>query len=228
MIQVSSTVKLDLGRDFLKVLAIVTMTIDHVATLLYPDLQFLKIIGRLAFPLFAYLMVLGVDSTKKPWKYMVTILGFAIVSQVPYFRAFEIQPLERLNILFTLFLGALTLYLFTKKNVLGVVPFIVSIIINVEGAIYAMLFIILLKLLRSSPKIGVIAILALNLQFILIPDIQFLSILALPLIILNEKGWFKKEILVQRNYVYSIRKYAFYIYYPLHLTVLLLIKIFFF
>ncbi|TRO44738.1 hypothetical protein E2P42_01340 [Candidatus Bathyarchaeota archaeon] len=228
MIQVFSTVKLDLGRDFLKVLAIVTMTIDHVGTLLYPDLQFLKIIGRLAFPLFAYLMVLGVDSTQKPWKYMITILGFAIVSQVPYFLAFEIQPLERLNILFTLFLGALTLHLFTKKNVLGVVPLLVSIIINVEGAIYAMLFIILLKLLRSSPKIGAIAIIALNLQFILIPDIQFLSILALSLIILNEKGWFKKEILVQRNCVYSVRKYAFYTYYPLHLTVFILIKMLFF
>ena len=228
MIQVFSTVKLDLGRDFLKVLAMITMTIDHVGTLLYPDLQILKIIGRLAFPLFAYLLVLGVDSTQKPLKYMITILGFAIISQVPYSLAFEIQPLERLNILFTLFLGALTLYLFTKKNVLGVVPFLVSIIINVEGGIYAMLFIILLKLLRSSAKIGAIAIIVLNLQFILIPDIQFLSILVLPLIILNEKGWFKKEILVQRNYVYSVRKYAFYIYYPLHLAVLVLIKMFFF
>ena len=228
MIQVFSTVKLDLGRDFLKVLAMITMTIDHVGTLLYPDLQILKIIGRLAFPLFAYLLVLGVDSTLKPLKYMITILGFAIISQVPYSLAFEIQPLERLNILFTLFLGALTLYLFTKKNVLGVVPFLVSIIINVEGAIYAMLFIILLKLLRSSAKIGAIAIIVLNLQFILIQDIQFLSVLSLPLIILNEKGWFKKEILVKRNYVYSVRKYAFYIYYPLHLTVLLLIKMFFF
>ena len=228
MIQVFSTVKLDLGRDFLKVLAMITMTIDHVGTLLYPDLQILKIIGRLAFPLFAYLLVLGVDSTQKPLKYMITILGFAIISQVPYSLAFEIQPLERLNILFTLFLGASTLYLFTKKNVLGVVPFLVSIIINVEGAIYAMLFIILLKLLRSSAKIGAIAIIVLNLQFILIPDIQFLSILVLPLIILNEKGWFKKEILVQRNYVYSVRKYAFYIYYPLHLAVLVLIKMFLF
>ena len=98
----SPTRKFDFGRELLKIIAIVTMVIDHVGHILYPDLLFLQMIGRLAFPIFAYLIVLGVESTKKPVKYMVTLLVFAIISQVPYYLAFDIQPFERLNILFSL------------------------------------------------------------------------------------------------------------------------------
>jgi hypothetical protein len=225
---VLSSFKLDLGRDLLKILAIATMTVDHIGAFFYPDLVALRVIGRLSFPLFAYLLVLGVDSARKPLRYMVSLLAFAVVSQVPYFLVFDIQPLERLNILFTLFLGALTLYLFIRKNVLGVVPLLVSVIVNVEGGIYAMVFILLLKLLRRSPITGTAALIALNLLFLLEPDIQVLSILALPLILINEKGWLRKEVTVQRNSVYLLRKYAFYIFYPLHLTVLYLVKVFFF
>ena len=92
--------KFDFGRELLKVIAIVTMALDHIYFILYPDMIILHIIGRLAFPIFAYLIVLGVESTKKPRKYMLTLLSFTLISQVPYFLAFAIQPFERLNILF--------------------------------------------------------------------------------------------------------------------------------
>ena len=114
--------KFDFGREVLKVIAIVTMTIDHINDILYSDTLFLHIIGRLAFPLFAYLIALGIESTKKPKKYMVTLLSFALISQIPYFLAFGIQPFERLNILFSLFLGALTVYFFNKRSPLAFVP----------------------------------------------------------------------------------------------------------
>jgi hypothetical protein len=89
---VSPVRKFDFGRELLKITAIVTMVIDHVGNILYPDLLFLQMIGRLSFPIFAYLIVLGVESTKKPLRYMVTLLSFALISQVPYFLAFGIQP----------------------------------------------------------------------------------------------------------------------------------------
>ena len=224
----TSTLKLDLGRDLLKILAIITMTMDHISAILYPDLLIFHVIGRLSFPLFAYLVVLGVDSTSNILRYIISLLAFAVVSQIPYFLAFGIQPMERFNILFSLALGALTLYLFIRKNVLGVIPLLVSVIINVEGTIYAIVFILFLKLLKQSPKIGIAALVALNLPFLFVPDVQFLSILALPLVIIHEKGWLKSEIIVKRNALYYVRKYAFYIFYPVHLTLLFLLKLFFF
>jgi hypothetical protein len=221
--------KFDFGRELLKVIAIVTMVLDHVYFILYPDMIILHIIGRLAFPLFAYLLVLGVESTKKTRKYMLTILAFALISQVPYFLAFEIQPFERLNILFTLFLSAVTLYFYNKKSPLAFVPLLLSIIIPTEGAFYVVLMVVGMKLLKETPKIGIAVLVALNLQFLLIPDVQILSLFAVPLIFLHIKGWMKKEILIPENSLsYSVRKYLFYLFYPLHLALLFSIKLFFF
>lgn len=213
----------------LKVIAIVTMTIDHINDILYSDILLLHIIGRLSFPLFAYLIALGIESTKKPKKYMVTLFSFALISQVPYFLAFGIQPFERLNILFSLFLGALTIYFFDKRSLLTFIPILLSILFNTEGSYYVVLTVACMKLLTSKPKLGFLALFALNLQFLLIPDTQALSLFAVPLIFIHVKGWLKKEALIpEDSLAYSIRKYAFYSFYPLHLALLFLIKLFFF
>ena len=205
------------------------MVLDHIYVILYPDLLFLHIVGRLAFPLFAYLIVLGIENTEKPRKYMITLLAFALISQVPYFLAFEIQPFERLNILFTLFLSAVTLYFYNKKSPLAFIPLLLSIIFPMEGTYYVVLMVVGMKLLKETPKLGIIALFAVNLQFLIIPDAQILSLFAVPLIFLHVKGWLKKEILIPENSLsYSVRKYLFYLFYPLHLALLFSIKLFFF
>jgi hypothetical protein len=229
----SPTRRFDFGRELLKIIAIVIMVIDHVGRILYPDLFFLQIIGRLSFPLFAYLVVLGVESTKKPRKYMATLLVFAVVSQVPYFLAFDIQPYERLNILFSLVLSAITIYFYNKRSPLAFVPLLLSIILPIEGSYYVVLTAVGMKLLKDSPKLGALALFALNIQFPFMSElddqIQIIALLSLPLIFLHIKGWLKKEILIPENSLaYSLRKYAFYIFYPLHLALLFLIKLFFF
>jgi len=225
--------KFDFGRELLKIIAIVTMVSDHVGKILYPDLLLLQIIGRLSFPLFAYLVVLGVESTKKPRKYMATLFSFAVIAQFPYFLAFGIQPFDRLNVLFSLFLCAVTIYFYNKRSPLALVPLLLSIILMTEGSYYVVLTAVGMKLLTDNPKIGALALLALNLQFLFIPDlesrIQILSLLTVPLIFLHIKGWLKKEIFIPENSLaYSTRKYSFYIFYPLHLALLFLITLFFF
>ena len=225
--------KFDFGRELLKIIAIVTMVSDHVGKILYPDLLLLQVIGRLSFPLFAYLVVLGVESTKKPRKYMATLLSFAVIAQFPYYLAFGIQPFDRLNILFSLFLCAVTIYYYNKRSPLALVPLLLSIILMTEGSYYVVLTAVGMKLLKDKPKIGALALVALNLQFLFIPDfesqIQILSLLAVPLIFLHIKGWLRKEILIPENSIaYSTRKYFFYVFYPLHLALLFLINLFFF
>jgi hypothetical protein len=225
--------KFDFGRELLKIIAIVTMVIDHVGRVLYPDLLFLQVIGRLSFPLFAYLVVLGVESTKKPRKYMATLLIFALISQVPYFLAFGIQPFERLNILFSLFLSAVTIYYYNKRSMLAFIPLLLSIFLMTEGSYYVVLTAVGMKLLKDIPKLGILALVALNLQFLFISDvetqIQILALFAVPLVFLHIKGKLKKEILIPENSLaYSIRKYFFYAFYPLHLALLYLITVYFF
>jgi len=230
----SPTRKFDFGRELLKIIAIATMVIDHVGHILYPDLLFLQMIGRLAFPIFAYLIVLGVESTKKPVKYMMTLLVFAIVSQVPYFLAFNIQPFERLNILFSLLLSAITIYYYDKRSPLAFVPLLLSIIFPTEGSYYVVVTAVGMKLLKDNWKLGALVLVALNLQFPFITtdiysQIQILALLAVPLIFLHIKNKLTKEIIIPENSLaYLVRKYFFYVFYPLHLALLFLVSASFF
>ena len=85
----------------LKIIAILTMTIDHVGFFFFPDIEVLRIIGRLSFPLFAWLIANGAYHTKNMHAYLVRLFIFALISQVPFSLAFRlISPLDTgLNIL---------------------------------------------------------------------------------------------------------------------------------
>jgi hypothetical protein len=202
------------------------MVVDHVGSILYPDLLFLQMIGRLSFPIFAYLIVLGVDSTKKPFNYMVSLFVFAVASQVPYFLAFGIQPFERLNILFSLLLSAVTIYYYNKRSPVAFVPLLISMVFPTEGSYYVVLTAVGMKLLKDNAKLGALLLVALNLEFVLLPvdihsQIQTLSLCAVPLIFLHIKNKLTKEIVISENSLaYLVRKYFFYLFYPLHLAVL--------
>ena len=197
------------------------MTIDHIGLIFYPDVITFRMVGRLAFPFFAYLVAQGMKSTKKPMKYIFTLLSFGFISQIPYFMAFNIQPFERLNIFFSLFFGAITIYFFKKKSLLAFIPIILSLVINAEGTYYVVLTILFMNLLMVDIKIGLLSLIALNLPFLFDNYIQILALLALPVILIHLKGWLKIEkIISDKSLFYSLRKYFFYIYYPLHLFLL--------
>jgi len=218
----------------LKVIAVITMTIDHMGAILFPKLLLLRVVGRLAFPLFCYLLVLGVESTTKLRDYLIRLSAFALVSQIPYFLAFEFNPFEQLNILFTLFFSALAIRLFKKKSLLLILPVLAAVLFNSEGNYYAIAFVGCMMVLMEDTRLGALALFILNAPFLLIWDIpdqsiQIISLAALPLIILHKHGWFKMVIKApERSVFFSWKKYFFYLYYPLHLTVLYLIGLFHF
>ena len=58
------------NRDtgLLKIIAFVTMAIDHIGYVFFPQYMWLRVIGRLAFPIFAYCLALGCVYTKNPKK----------------------------------------------------------------------------------------------------------------------------------------------------------------
>ncbi|MBE8970324.1 hypothetical protein IQ277_30165 [Nostocales cyanobacterium LEGE 12452] len=84
------------------------MVMDHVCYLLMPELVILHFIGRLSFPLFAWLLAKGEKHTQNVHRYGGRLLITAIISQPIY--SFVFQSLS-LNILFTLVLGLVMLRL---------------------------------------------------------------------------------------------------------------------
>ena len=71
----------------LKLIALISMTCDHVGLQLFPDVLILRIIGRLALPIFAYMIAEGCRYTRNRKKYLLRMAGLAALCQVVYFVA---------------------------------------------------------------------------------------------------------------------------------------------
>lgn len=69
----------------LQIIAIITMTIDHVGYYLVPDCWPLRVIGRIAFPIFAFMLVEGFKHTHSRPKYFARLLATALVAQVLFY-----------------------------------------------------------------------------------------------------------------------------------------------
>lgn len=101
----------------IKIIAILTMVIDHIGYFIFPDMFFLRAIGRLSFPLFGWLVANGAKHTKNLNKYLKRLFIFGLVSQIPFLIANR-QIKENylgLNIMFTLFLGLLSIKIIKSK-----------------------------------------------------------------------------------------------------------------
>lgn len=102
----------------LKCIALLTMLIDHVGAILYPDIMILRIIGRISFPIYAFLVAEGFFHTKNVKKYMQRLLVFAIVSEIPFDLVLTGKILEfgHQNVFFTLFAGLGLLELYSRQT----------------------------------------------------------------------------------------------------------------
>ena len=76
-----------LTSNQLKLLAMLTMTLDHIGVQLYPGVLWLRIIGRLAFPIYAYMIAEGCAHTRNRRKYLLQMAGLALLCQLVYFFA---------------------------------------------------------------------------------------------------------------------------------------------
>lgn len=92
-------------QTLLKYLAIALMLLDHANSILWDSQPLLYTLGRLSFPLFAFLIAYNVAVRGvKPWLYAFPLLFFGILSQGPAILALGRDPFP-LNIFFTLLLG---------------------------------------------------------------------------------------------------------------------------
>lgn len=102
----------DMSTFWLKIIAITTMVIDHTGAVFFPEYPVLRMIGRLAFPIFAFLIAEGAYHTKDLKKYMWRMLGFALLTEIPFDFAFERQWLNwgHQNVMWTFFLALAAIY----------------------------------------------------------------------------------------------------------------------
>lgn len=220
-----------MNRNVLKIIAVISMLLDHIGAYIFPDAYWLRCIGRLAFPIFAIFIAEGMRYTRSRKRYVLTLLVFAIISQIPY--GF-LREFYYLNILFTFLIAIFAIFLIEnyKKNetlymiyllLLGSVLLFVEFLNIVDYGIFGVLLILVFYFVKDkklSLSLGAACLVLLTLKmmlfagFTLRSTVQFLSILSLLLLYFYNGNKGKVNL-----------KWLFYIFYPLHLLVILIITL---
>ena len=223
-----NSLKSGLTNNFIKIIAIISMTIDHIGLIIMDDYTPFRIIGRLAFPIFAYFISEGCFFTRNIKKYFMQLLLVGVISQIIYTSS---TGEWYLNILLTFSFSILLIYLFDKLKeyhngtvysciVLLVAFFIIFFLeeVNVNFD-YGFIGIITPLVIYNAPTKQK-KILCLSLILVLMSInftgnyVQFFSLFSIPILYLynGERG------------KYNLKLF-FYLFYPVHLGVLHLISI---
>lgn len=79
-----NAVRLNSDTGLLKIIALITMLCDHAGKMLFPQYRIMRVIGRIAFPIYAYCIAAGCVYTHDPFKYLKRIVLLALISQPIY------------------------------------------------------------------------------------------------------------------------------------------------
>lgn len=115
------TSKFDISSAGLHILAMALMFCDHLWATIVPGNNWLTCIGRLAFPIFAFLLVEGYFHTGSIKKYTLRLLLFALLSEIPFnlmYISGPIYPFHQ-NVIWTLLIGLGMIHLNEKVRCKG-------------------------------------------------------------------------------------------------------------
>lgn len=215
-----------LNGNELKLIAAFTMLLDHVGVLLFPDVAVLRVLGRLAFPIFAFMVAEGCCYTKNKLRHFLLIFGLGIVCQIVYIL---FSGDSRLNILLTFSGSVLLIYALQaayypenrKKRALWLLVFVAGVllaavlnqVLRFDYSFWGMMVPVLVSFARMRKFPNWAAVLLLGIGLVLVgavyTPIQNYALLSLPILLLYTGRPGKHRM-----------KYFFSIFYPAHLAFL--------
>ena len=224
--------KLRLSQESLKTIACVTMLLDHVGSVFLPNVG-LRIIGRLAFPIYCFLLAEGAYYTRSRKEYAHRLMVGLILSEIPYDLLFYGGiTFAHQSVMVTLLLGFLYAVAMNYMPVQGyrillLLPFaMVAELLHTDYGGWGVAIIGLFVITRETEErywiqalgLGVMAFMiggrSIHLGFVDVP-IQIFSVAAMLPIVLYDGSKRTNNIWVRRG---------FYLFYPVHLALLYFIK----
>lgn len=223
----------------LKLIAICTMLIDHMGYTLFPGVMWLRCVGRVAFPIFCFLIAEGCVYTHDRKKYALRLLVFALLSEIPFnlMNSGMIWDPYDQNVLWTLLLGALVCWLmdwalkkctplsFVLTGAVMLAAYWLLEIGNTDYGGWGMLLVAAFYGVHRAPSGAVVKMIAqaFGLAFFSLGvmggylSIELWSLAALvPIWLYNgQRGFSNKAV-----------QYGFYAFYPVHILALSLIAIY--
>lgn len=215
----------------LKIIGIITMLLDHIGFVFYSP-SFLRVIGRIAFPIFAFQAVIGYEHTKDKKKHLLKLFIFGLISQIPFSLMHIISKSAlALNVMFTIFLGLLAISIFNEfeKKIDGFIAVILvgilGLFLRVDYGFFGIMAIFLFYYFRNNKtkaaiSFSILFLIRYLLYIIYMDTLYYIFILLatisalIPISLYNKKEGIKT-------------KYLFYVFYPLHMLIICLIYLFF-
>jgi len=204
------------------------MACDHIGYVIFGNFSFLNLIGRIAFPIFAFQITEGFIHTRDFKKYIKKLIIFACISQIPFtlFLSTFSDNIFTLNIFFTLILGLLSIYIYkiTPNKLLAFIYIllfgIIAEFIDVDYGMYGIFLIFLFYIFKNKKIFMILSVILLTIakyipSLITYSFLQtrfYLCIIFTCLSLIFICFYNKKE--------GPKAKYLFYIFYPLHLIIL--------
>lgn len=225
-IQTASHFQKGISGSSLKIIAISAMFLDHVGAIFlsaFPAPYYaLRLIGRIAFPIFAFLLVEGFLHTKHLKKYCLRLTLFAFLSEIPFDLAFYHTMFywDSQNVFFTLLIGLITIWgVAYAETALHAMPQI-RLLSQAAVMIFGMALACYLK--TDYAEIGVLSIVLIYLFHKLRTMASICACAALCLLSSLEASSFAAVLLIKSyNGTRGLSlKYVFYLFYPLHLLLL--------
>ena len=236
-----------LNNNQLKILACIFMLIDHIGMIFFPEIEILRIIGRLAMPLFAFFIAEGAYHTRNKIKYLLTIglfgIGISLVLSILH-KKFTVNIISSfsLSLIMIFLFDEIRKYIYLKNKKLTVLFSILFTIYTtslmvfiyyfyIEYRLYSILIPFILSLTQSKyyknplPSSNLVKALAFIFGYILCTFISYYFMPINTSLHIQKYGIFAVFfILLYNNKRGKLNlKYLFYIFYPTHLIILYLI-----
>lgn len=232
----------------MKLIAIITMFIDHVGVVFFPNVFELRVIGRIAFPIYAWCVATGADRTRSIPKYALRLFIMMVVSQPFYMLALNHEIIE-LNVFATLLLGLLAVWGIKEKRFLShiwapLLAILVTLFVDMDYSWRGVLLIILMYLLKGNKVRLAAGFTAFCLYWGTTSSLlrSFCGVSLVPLYIVNSQSAvnlfsviFRIQffgvlalpfILTKFKRDFRLPKWISYAVYPMHLAIIWLVKIY--
>lgn len=220
-----------LSGNQLKIIALVSMTLDHIGLTFFPNIALFRILGRLAFPLFAYMIAEGCRYTRSRTRYLLSVAGLGAICQLVYLIAMG-SLYQCILITFSLSIGLIYLLDYAMQRTDKLWPLIYLIGLAavwflseelpgllprsdyaIDYGFFGILLPVCIYIARHRKQAILHTGLGLLCLCLVSGGLQWYCLAALPLLMLynGQRGKLRM-------------KNLFYIYYPLHLVVIYLVS----
>ena len=207
-----------ISGSWLKVIAMLSMFIDHIAYYYGCDNPYLyelmRTVGRIAFPTFAFLLAEGFVHTRNRQKYLISLFAFALLSEIPWML---LNHDGSHNVIFTLLAGILGLHVIENSRSRWITAICITLIglatifSDTDYSWRGFGLVLIFYMFRGRPELQTLFGIPLMYEYGIMGVLVAFSVIWL---YNGERGFIQGK----------AWKYAFYAFYPVHLMMIYFLR----